>query len=228
MGLFSWLFGKPLTPAQLIRKHQRSINKAVRNLDRERFKMEQQEKKLIADIKKSATAGQMEICKIAATDLVRTRSYIKKFMLMKANLQAVSIKILTLQSQQSIGEAILGVTVALRGMNQQMKLPQVKRILMAFERQVQVMDLKEEMVSESMDAAMGEEDQDTESDELVAQVLDELGLQLQHQLPELPGPNGRKNPETQKVSAGAGSADANDLDDSFNDIQARLDKLRRE
>lgn len=59
MGLFSLLFGKPVTAAELIKKHQRSIKKAIRNLDRERFGMEQQEKRLIADIKKTATAGQM-------------------------------------------------------------------------------------------------------------------------------------------------------------------------
>jgi charged multivesicular body protein 2A len=59
MGLLTWLFGKPLTPTQLVRKNQRAINKAIRNLDRERFKMEQQEKKLIVDVKNSAKAGQM-------------------------------------------------------------------------------------------------------------------------------------------------------------------------
>jgi hypothetical protein len=52
-----------------------------------------------------------------ANDLVRTRNYIKKFMMMKANLQGVSVKMLTLQSQQAIGEAMLQVTIALRGMN---------------------------------------------------------------------------------------------------------------
>lgn len=59
MGLFKWLFGKPVTPAEMVRRNQRAINKAVRNLDRERLKMEQQEKKLIADIKNTAKAGQM-------------------------------------------------------------------------------------------------------------------------------------------------------------------------
>jgi len=218
MGLFSALFGKPVTAAELIKKHQRSIKKAIRNLDRERFGMEQQEKRLIADIKKTATAGQMEICKIAATDLVRTRGYIQKFMLMKANLQAVSIKILTLQSQQAIGQAMMGVTIALRGMNQQMKLPQVKRILMEFEKQLQMMDLKEEMLNEAMDSSMGMEDPDAESDELVTQVLDELGLQLQHQLPELPG---SQHGHKKEVPA---DVPENGFDD---ELQARLNNLRR-
>lgn len=56
-------------------QHQRALEKAQRELDRERIKLEQQEKKLIADIKKSAKNGQMGACKIQAKDLVRTRRF---------------------------------------------------------------------------------------------------------------------------------------------------------
>ena len=41
------------------------------------MKLENQEKKLVADIKKSAKNGQMGACKIQAKDLVRTRRYIR-------------------------------------------------------------------------------------------------------------------------------------------------------
>jgi charged multivesicular body protein 2A len=54
-----WLFGKRLTPEELLRKNQRALNKAMRDLDREKMKMEQQEKKVINDIKKLAKEGQM-------------------------------------------------------------------------------------------------------------------------------------------------------------------------
>ena len=53
------LFGRSVTPAERLRQHQRSLAKAQRELDRERGKLEQQEKKLIMDIKKSAKAGQL-------------------------------------------------------------------------------------------------------------------------------------------------------------------------
>ena len=39
---------------------------AMRELDRERTKMEQQEKKIIADIKKMAKQGQMDAVKVMA------------------------------------------------------------------------------------------------------------------------------------------------------------------
>lgn len=54
-----WLFGKRITPEEMLRKNQRALNKAMRDLDRERMRMEQQEKKIIADIKKLAKDGQM-------------------------------------------------------------------------------------------------------------------------------------------------------------------------
>lgn len=54
-----WLFGKRLTPEEMLRKNQRALNKAMRDLDREKMKMEQQEKKIILDIKKMAKEGQM-------------------------------------------------------------------------------------------------------------------------------------------------------------------------
>lgn len=54
-----WLFGRKKTPEEMLRQNQRALNKAMRDLDRERQKMEQQEKKVIADIKKMAKQGQM-------------------------------------------------------------------------------------------------------------------------------------------------------------------------
>lgn len=55
----SFLFGKKLTPEEMLRNNQRALNKAMRDLDRERMHLEQQEKKVIADIKKMAKMGQM-------------------------------------------------------------------------------------------------------------------------------------------------------------------------
>ena len=54
-----FLFGKKKTPEEMLRQNQRALNKAMRDLDRERAKMEQQEKKVINDIKKMAKQGQM-------------------------------------------------------------------------------------------------------------------------------------------------------------------------
>merc|ERR1719508_245384 len=129
-----------------------------------------------------AKAGQMDAVKIMAKDLVRTRRYVKKFMLMRANIQAVSLKIQTLKSQNSMAQAMKGVTRAMQKMNNQLKLPQIQKIMMEFEKQSEIMDMKEEMMEDAIDDAMGDEDDEEEGDAIVTQVLDELGLQLTDQL----------------------------------------------
>merc|ERR1711868_330718 len=217
---FEWLFGRKMTPDEMLRKNQRALTKAMRELDRERAKMEQQEKKIIADIKKMAKQGQMDAVKIMAKDLVRTRRYVKKFMLMRANIQAVSLKIQTLKSQNAMAQAMMN-------MNKQMKLPEIQKIMQEFEKQSEIMDMKEEMMSDVIDDALGDEDDEEESDAIVTQVLDELGLQMTDNLAAVPGaPVGSLAPAAKGKAAvadcgGAGTTDADA------DLQARLDDLRR-
>ena len=105
-------------------------------------------------------------------DLVRTRRYVKKFMLMRANIQAVSLKIQTLKSQNAMAQAMKGVTKAMMNMNKQMKLPEIQKIMQEFEKQSEIMDMKEEMMSDVIDDALGDEDDEEESDAIVSQVKD--------------------------------------------------------
>lgn len=58
-----------------------------------------------------------------ARDLVRTRRYISKFVMMRANIQAVSLKIQTLKSNNSMAQAMKGVTKAMGTMNRQVWSP---------------------------------------------------------------------------------------------------------
>ncbi|CAG5057817.1 unnamed protein product [Parnassius apollo] len=241
-----WLFGHRMTPEEMLRKNQRALNKAMRDLDRERLKMEQQEKKIIADIKKLAKDGQMDAVKIMAKDLVRTRRYVRKFMLMKANIQAVSLKIQTLKSQSTMAQAMRGVTRAMSSMNRQLNMPQIQKILQEFEKQSEIMDMKEEMMNDSIDEAMEGDDDEEESDAVVSQILDELGLQLNDQLSGLPQPTGSlsvasKHPAAVAAGGGGGGAGAGavagagagggagaPVSDADAELQARLDNLRRE
>merc|ERR1719431_2339153 len=173
-----------------------------------------------------AKAGQMDAVKIMAKDLVRTRKYVKKFMLMRANIQAVSLKIQTLKSQNSMAQAMKGVTKAMMSMNKQMKLPEIQKIMQEFEKQSEIMDMKEEMMSDVIDDALGDEHDEEESDAIVTQVLDELGLQLTDQLTGVPVASGSVAvgpvAAQAKVPVVAGEADADA------DLAARLENLRRE
>lgn len=217
-----FLFGKRKTPDEMLKQNQRALTRAIRDLDRERSKLEGQEKKIIADIKKMAKQGQMDAVKIMAKDLVRTRRYVKKFMLMRTNIQAVSLRIQTLRSSNQMAQAMKGVAKAMGTMNKQLKLPQIQKIMMDFEKQSEIMDMKEEMMNDALDDALGDEDDEDESDQIVTQVLDELGLQLNDELTGLPQTGGA-------LAAGKAPAAKEPVAaDADADLQARLENLRRE
>lgn len=76
LQILEWAFGKRVTPAERLRKNQRLLDKAIRELDQQRVKLEKQEKTLVAQIRQSAQKGQMGACKVQAKDLVRTRRYV--------------------------------------------------------------------------------------------------------------------------------------------------------
>ena len=63
-------------------------------------------------------------------------------------IQAVSLKIQTLKSQSAMANAMKGVTKAMTNMNRQMKLPEIQKIMMEFEKQSEIMDMKEEMMTD--------------------------------------------------------------------------------
>uniref|UniRef100_T1JUZ2 Charged multivesicular body protein 2a n=1 Tax=Tetranychus urticae TaxID=32264 RepID=T1JUZ2_TETUR len=92
---------------------------------------------------------------------LRIRRFSKKFVLMKANIQAVARKIQTLRIQNSMAVAMKGVT---------------KALMAEFEKQTEIMDIKEEIMN----------DYEEESNTIVAQVLDELGIQVNEKLSEIP------------------------------------------
>ena len=69
---------------------------------------------------------------------------------MRANIQAVSLKIQTLKSQNAMAQAMKGVTKAMGNMNKQMKMPEIQKIMMEFEKQSEIMDMKGEMMEDAI------------------------------------------------------------------------------
>ena len=99
------LFGAGKTPAEKMKEYNRNIKRSIREMDRERNALERQEKKLMTDIKKEAKEGRVDSAKIMAKDLVRTRGYIKKMYKMKSHMEAVSLRLQTMQSSAQMVRA---------------------------------------------------------------------------------------------------------------------------
>lgn len=229
-AIFEWAFGKKLTPQERLRKNQRALEKTQRELTKEVTKLQSQEKKLIGEIKKSAKLGQIASAKIQAKDLIRTKSYITKFNSMKAQLQAISLRIQSVRSNQQMATSMRDATRVLGGMNRSMNLPQLLRIAQEFAKENDMMDQKQEFMDDAIDDAMAmDEDElgeDEQIDEILSKVLDEIGVDLNTNLKDTPtllGVVPESEVSNKKLAEPIGAAGGSDEDD----LQARLDSLKK-
>ena len=145
------LFGSSKTPAEKMKEYQRSMKKSIREMDRERTGLERQEKKLMTDIKEAARAGRNGSARILARDLEHVRANLKKMYKMSSNMSAISLRLQTMSSSAQMAKCMGGVTKAMRRMNGKMNMPQMSKIMMEFEKQNEMMGMKEEMMGDAMD-----------------------------------------------------------------------------
>lgn len=96
---------------------------------------------------------------------------------MRTQLQAISLRIQTVRSNEQMMQSMKGATSLLGSMNRQMNLPALQRIAMEFEKENDIMDQRQEMMDDAIDDVTGLEDEE-EGEDVVREVLDEIGVDL--------------------------------------------------
>jgi len=225
-----WPFGEKETPKQKVNRHKRAMTRLERDMNREQGKMKNDAKKIEMDIKKLAKDGQHDALRIAAKNLVRNRKMQNRMMTTSANITAIRLQITSTAATVTMADSMKGVTKAMKQMNGMMDLPGMQKVMADFEKESEIMGLKEEMMEdamEMMDDAGTEGDVDGE----VNKVLSELGLQTIEEMQTI-GFVPQNTPQVantiaqpsgpQPVAAGGGPSATVDEDD----IMARLERLK--
>lgn len=225
MSVLEWVFGKQITPQERLKMNQRSLQKAIREIDRENRKLKLQETKLTTEIKKLCKNGQIKQAKIKSKDLIRTKNYIKKFELMETKLNMINLRIQSIKTTDLMSKSVKEASGLLKAMNVGVNLPQLQKISMEFEKQNEIMDQKQEMMDDVLDDVFGSEDEDEEEevDEFLAKIMDEIDVDLKNRLGEQ-APNAELPQTAAEGIESAASPIAMGADD---DLQARLDSLKR-
>ena len=122
-----------------------------------------------------------------------------------------------MKTQMAMGKAMYGVTRSLQVMNKQMNMPGMQKMMMEFEKQSEMMEFKQEMMDDVLDDALAGDDEEEKTSEMVAQVLDEIGVSLGSSMETAPMGTMSKN-QAANAEASPASEDA--------DLQARLQSLR--
>lgn len=97
-------------------------------------------------------------------------------------------------------------------MNQQIDIKSMGAIIMEFEKQSEILEQKEELIGDTMDDMVDVSDEEKETEDVIDQVLTEIGINLQSELGAAPS---SKAPEPIEVNQ------------SDKELEARLENLRR-
>lgn len=177
---------KPTSTKEVLRETKRELNSATRGVEREISALQLEEKKLLAEIKRTAKSGNEAAAKVLARQLVRLRQQITKLQGSRAQLRGIGTHTQAMHAQASMATGMKGAAKAMGTINQQMSPAKQMKMLQEFQKQNAQLDMTSEMMSESIENVLDDDEAEEESEELTNQVLDEIGIDVASQLSSAP------------------------------------------
>ncbi|MED6185040.1 hypothetical protein PIB30_053177 [Stylosanthes scabra] len=191
------------------------MTSATRGLDREIGALQLEEKKLVAEIKRTAKIGNEAATKVLARQLVRLRQQIANLQGSRAQMRGIATHTQAMHAHSSVAAGMQGASKAMAAMNKQMAPAKQAKVIQDFQRQSAQMDMTTEMMSDTIDDALDNDEAEEETEELTNQVLDEIGVDVASQLSAAPKGRVRTNTDTENVSSSG-----------VDDLEKRLAALR--
>ena len=154
-----------------------------------------------------------------AKQLVSTRQQKEKLISSKYQLGAMNTKASVMTSQLGAAQAMKSVTGAMGKMNDAVDAKEMTKMMMEFQKQTEIMNVKEELMDDALTDAFDNEDIEEEAEQITNQVLAELGVELDGQMAGLYAPQSK----VQKNSRPA--AVQEDEEDMLPELRDRLNAL---
>lgn len=180
------IFAKKPTAKEALRESKKEMANATRGIEREITTLQLEEKKLVAEIKRTAKTGNEAATKTLARQLVRLRQQIAKLQASRAQMRGIATHTQAISAQSSVAVGMKGATKAMSAMNKQMDPAKQAKVMQDFQRQSAQMDMTTEMMSDTIDDALDDDEAEEETEDLTNQVLDEIGVDVASQLSAAP------------------------------------------
>ncbi|OWR41602.1 putative Charged multivesicular body protein 2B [Danaus plexippus plexippus] len=179
-------FKKAPTVKEQQRENDRELRKAGRDLERDKNALEREEKKLELEIKKMAKEGNNEGCKILAKQLVQMRKQKTRMYAANSKISSVQIHNKAMGANIAIAGAMGTTAKTMGNINKILNPAQISKDMEAFKVASAKMDMTDEMISETLDDIMTESGDEEETEGVVNQVLDEIGIEISGKMANAP------------------------------------------
>ena len=158
------------------KQNKRLIDRASRQVEKERVKIENNERKMVAEIKDLAKKNKHEAAKIMAKDLVRVRHQINMYYNMSSQLKAIAMKMSIISTNATITNALKTTTKTMGKVNATMDIKTIQAVLKAFTKESAKMEMNQEVMNDAIDQGMSGYDDDTQVEGVYKQICDEVGV----------------------------------------------------
>ncbi|KFW82179.1 Charged multivesicular body protein 2b, partial [Manacus vitellinus] len=171
----------------IIKEQNRELRGTQRAITRDRAALEKQEKQLELEIKKMAKTGNKEACKVLAKQLVQLRKQ-------KNRTYAVSSKVTSILTQgtcltdqvQQLTQYSCNSVHTMQAVNKKMDPQKTLQTMQNFQKENMKMEMTEEMINDTLDDIFDASDEEEESQDIVNQVLDEIGIEISGKMAKAP------------------------------------------
>jgi charged multivesicular body protein 2A len=180
------LWGTPKTPAQMLEDCENDIGVGIRQMKRAREDFEMECDDLREKAKTALSQGKTDECKLHAKQLIRYRGACLRMTQMESRMQEMKINMRVMRSTQQMQQAMANMTRAMIRMNRGINVKVMQDIIRNFEKHTMMMEDKQSMIDDTLDQSMADFDNPDEENDIVRQVMEEIGLDLS--LPDAGGP----------------------------------------
>ncbi|TRY85810.1 hypothetical protein DNTS_011857 [Danionella cerebrum] len=157
-----------------------------KQLERLAKKAEKDSKAEQAKVKKALQQKNVEVARVYAENAIRKKNEGVNWLRMASRVDAVASKVQTAVTMKGVTKSMTQVTKALDKALNSMDLQKVSAVMDKFETQVQNLDVHTSVMEDSMSSATTLSTPQQQVDDLVLQIAEENGLEVQNQLDHLP------------------------------------------
>ncbi|CAF0763382.1 unnamed protein product [Brachionus calyciflorus] len=219
------LFGSDVPPYEKAKERVNQISSKLRSegrlLDRQIRQIEREEQKTILMIKTAAKKNQMDVCKIGAKSLVHSKKQKARIYATKAQMNSVVMQMKNQLGQMKIAGAMKSSTEVMKTMSNLMKLPELQKTMTDMSKEMMKMGIIDELINETVDSVLDEDDIDKIADEEVDKIILEITKGKLDQLPDV-----HKSLPASSEAASALVDDDVDYEEQEDEISKRLEALR--
>uniref|UniRef100_A0AAY5KD96 Charged multivesicular body protein 2Ba n=1 Tax=Esox lucius TaxID=8010 RepID=A0AAY5KD96_ESOLU len=192
--------------ANVIKEQTKELRGTQRQITRDRAALEKQEKQLEMEIKKMAKTGNKEACTILAKQLVQLRRQKNRTYAVSSKVTSMSTQTKLMNSQMKMAGAMGATTKTMQAVNKKMDPQKMQQTMQNFQKENMKMEMTEEMMNDTLDEIFDGSGDEEESDSIVNQVLDEIGIEISGKMVNAPSAS-RNHPSASTSKSDTGISD---------------------